>query len=47
MPGGPPQALTPVGAEHVLAATRDGVHDSKDGGKTFRQRLAVESSGGH
>ncbi|WNZ07678.1 hypothetical protein [Streptomyces sp. 11x1] len=47
VPGGPPQALTAVGAEHVLAATQDGVHESKDGGKTFRKRLAVESSGGH
>lgn len=47
VPGGPPQALTAVGAEHVLAATQDGVYESKDSGKTFRKRLAVESSGGH
>ncbi|MBX9394223.1 exo-alpha-sialidase [Streptomyces sp. TRM72054] len=48
VPGGqPPQALTAVGAEHILAATQDGVYESKDGGKTFRMRLAVESSGGH
>ncbi|MBV7697344.1 F510_1955 family glycosylhydrolase [Streptomyces sp. TRM70350] len=47
VPGGPPQALTAVGAEHLLAATQDGVYESKDGGKTFRKRLAVESSGGH
>lgn len=47
LPGGQPQALTAVGAEHVLAATRDGVYESKDGGTTFRERLAVESSGGH
>ncbi|MBC7272916.1 MAG: exo-alpha-sialidase, partial [Streptomyces sp.] len=47
LPGGRPQALTAVGAEHVLAATRDGVYEPKDGGTTFRERLAVESSGGH
>ncbi|GKQ36046.1 F510_1955 family glycosylhydrolase [Streptomyces sp. A012304] len=47
VPGGRPQALTAVGAEHVLAATQDGVYESKDGGRTFTKRLAVESSGGH
>lgn len=47
VPGGQPQALTAVGAEHVLAATQTGVYESKDGGKTFDRRLAVESSGGH
>ncbi|MCK8438868.1 exo-alpha-sialidase [Streptomyces sp. D2-8] len=47
VPGGRPQALTAVGAEHVLAATQAGVFESKDGGKTFKKRLAVASSGGH
>ncbi|CAL9657592.1 hypothetical protein SUDANB105_06867 [Streptomyces sp. enrichment culture] len=47
VPGGQPQALTAVDAEHVLAATRTGVFESKDGGKTFERRLAVTSSGGH
>jgi photosystem II stability/assembly factor-like uncharacterized protein len=47
VPGGRPQALTAVGAEHVLAAAQDGVYESKDGGETFRKRLTVESSGGH
>lgn len=47
VPGGQPQALTAVGAEHVLAATQTGVFESKDGGKTFTKRLAVTSSGGH
>ncbi|MDO0911221.1 exo-alpha-sialidase [Streptomyces sp. DT2A-34] len=47
VPGGRPQALTAVGAGHILAATQSGVYESKDGGKTFRKRLAVESSGGH
>ncbi|MFF7642971.1 F510_1955 family glycosylhydrolase [Streptomyces canus] len=47
VPGGQPQALTAVGAEHILAATQTGVYESKDGGKTFIERLAVESSGGH
>ncbi|GAA2427278.1 F510_1955 family glycosylhydrolase [Streptomyces coeruleofuscus] len=47
VPGGRPQALTAVGAEHVLAATRTGVFESEDGGRTFKKRLAVTSSGGH
>lgn len=47
VPGGQPQALTAVGTEHVLAATQNGVYESKDGGKSFTLRLAVESSGGH
>jgi photosystem II stability/assembly factor-like uncharacterized protein len=47
VPGGRPQALTAVAAEHVLAATQTGVFESKDGGKTFKERLAVTSSGGH
>jgi photosystem II stability/assembly factor-like uncharacterized protein len=47
VPGGRPQALTAVGAEHVLAATQTGVFESKDGGRTFKKRLAVTSSGGH
>ncbi|MEU1801570.1 F510_1955 family glycosylhydrolase [Streptomyces sp. NPDC019937] len=47
VPGGQPQALTAVDAERILAATRNGVYESKDGGKTFAKRLAVESSGGH
>ncbi|MEU8850093.1 F510_1955 family glycosylhydrolase [Streptomyces sp. NPDC048564] len=47
VPGGQPQALTAVGADHVLAATQSGVFESKDGGKTFKKRLGVASSGGH
>ncbi|MGP4085179.1 F510_1955 family glycosylhydrolase [Streptomyces sp. KR55] len=47
VPGGQPQALTAVSVEHVLAATQTGVFESKDGGKTFKKRLAVASSGGH
>jgi hypothetical protein len=47
VPGGQPQALTALDAEHVLAATQNGVYESKDGGRTFTERLAVESSGGH
>ncbi|MFI9151640.1 F510_1955 family glycosylhydrolase [Streptomyces sp. NPDC053367] len=47
VPGGQPQALTAVGAEHVLAATQTGVFESQDGGRTFKQRMAVTSSGGH
>ncbi|MDI3420885.1 F510_1955 family glycosylhydrolase [Streptomyces luteolus] len=47
VPGGQPQALTAAGAERVLAATQNGVYESKDGGKSFTKRLAVESTGGH
>ncbi|KUL46995.1 F510_1955 family glycosylhydrolase [Streptomyces regalis] len=47
VPGGRPQALTAVDAGHVLAATQDGVYESKNGGETFAKRMAVESSGEH
>ncbi|MDD7921266.1 F510_1955 family glycosylhydrolase [Actinomycetospora callitridis] len=35
VPGGRPQSLTAVGQERVLAATAGGVHESRDGGRTF------------
>lgn len=41
VPGGRPQALTAVDADHVLAATAGGIHESEDGGKTFAERLAM------
>lgn len=48
VPGGAPQALTAVDARRVLAATRDGVYESADGGRTFARRMAVTSDGdGH
>ncbi|WP_406723838.1 F510_1955 family glycosylhydrolase [Streptomyces sp. GD-15H] len=47
VPGGQPQALTAVDADRILAATQDGVYESKDGGKTFDQRLDIASEGGH
>ncbi|MCH0561708.1 F510_1955 family glycosylhydrolase [Streptomyces sp. MUM 2J] len=47
VPGGRPQALTAVDAEHVLAATQDGVYASRDGGTTFTERLPVASAPGH
>ncbi|MEU1850756.1 F510_1955 family glycosylhydrolase [Streptomyces sp. NPDC019990] len=47
VPGGRPQALTAVDAEHILAATRTGVYESKDGGHAFTKRLAVASNGTH
>ncbi|MCF6522843.1 F510_1955 family glycosylhydrolase [Streptomyces sp. JJ36] len=48
VPGGAPQALTAVSADRVLAATGDGVYESRDGGATFTRRLAVASGGdGH
>lgn len=46
VPGGQPHALTAVDAQHILAATQDGIYESRDGGKTFTRLLAV-SSGGH
>ncbi|MDN3294337.1 exo-alpha-sialidase [Streptomyces ficellus] len=46
VPGGQPQALTAVNARHILAATQNGVYESKDAGKTFTKRLAV-ADGGH
>jgi photosystem II stability/assembly factor-like uncharacterized protein len=47
VPGGQPQALTAVDAEHILAATQTGVYESKDGGHSFTKRLAVETSSAH
>ncbi|MFG3064204.1 F510_1955 family glycosylhydrolase [Streptomyces sp. NPDC048231] len=47
VPGGQPQALSAIGVGHVLAATEGGVYESKDGGRTFTRRLAVESTSGH
>lgn len=37
VPGGQPQALTAVSADHVLAATTTGVYESRDGGRTFSE----------
>ncbi|WP_343233998.1 hypothetical protein [Streptomyces sp. CdTB01] len=37
VPGGQPQALTAVGADHIPAATMTGVYASRDGGKTFTE----------
>ncbi|GAB2972371.1 hypothetical protein GCM10023080_040630 [Streptomyces pseudoechinosporeus] len=37
VPGGQPQALTAVNADHILAATQTGVYESRDGGKTFTE----------
>jgi photosystem II stability/assembly factor-like uncharacterized protein len=34
-PSGRPQSLTAVGQGRVLAATAGGVHESRDGGRTF------------
>ncbi|MDN3027963.1 F510_1955 family glycosylhydrolase [Streptomyces sp. S.PB5] len=47
VPGGGPQALTAVDAKRVLAATQNGVYESKDGGRSFTKRLDVEADGGH
>ncbi|MGW3935233.1 F510_1955 family glycosylhydrolase [Streptomyces sp. NBC_00024] len=43
VPGGQPQALTAVNADHVLAATMTGVYESRDGGKTFSELAPLTS----
>ncbi|WP_367318643.1 F510_1955 family glycosylhydrolase [Streptomyces sp. HUAS ZL42] len=43
VPGGRPQALTAVDADHILAATMTGVYESRDGGKTFAQLAPLAS----
>ncbi|MDI9888094.1 exo-alpha-sialidase [Streptomyces sp. HNM0645] len=47
VPGGQAQALTAIDDRHILAATQSGVYESRDGGKTFTQRFAVEAGDGH
>lgn len=47
VPGGQPQALTAVNADRILAATQDGVYESRDGGKTFTKRLRVTAPTDH
>ncbi|MEU6375223.1 F510_1955 family glycosylhydrolase [Streptomyces sp. NPDC046909] len=43
LPGGQPQALTAVNADHVLAATATGVYESRDGGRSFAQLAPLVS----
>ncbi|MEV0226786.1 F510_1955 family glycosylhydrolase [Streptomyces sp. NPDC050704] len=43
VPGGQPQALTAVTADHILAATMTGVYESRDGGKTFSELAPLAS----
>ena len=43
VPGGQPQALTAVDADHILAATMTGVYESRDGGKTFAELAPLSS----
>ncbi|MFD8376299.1 F510_1955 family glycosylhydrolase [Streptomyces sp. NPDC059688] len=47
VPGGRPQALTALDADHVLAATQGGVYESRDDGKTFVKRLPISAGEGH
>jgi photosystem II stability/assembly factor-like uncharacterized protein len=47
VPGGQPQALTAVSADRVLAATQNGVYETRDGGKTFTERVPVTPADGH
>ncbi|MET9955429.1 F510_1955 family glycosylhydrolase [Streptomyces sp. NPDC006339] len=47
VPGGQPQALTAVDEKHILAATQDGIYESRDAGKTFTKRLSVASGDHH
>ncbi|MEV8311747.1 hypothetical protein AB0P36_31570 [Streptomyces flavidovirens] len=44
-PGGQPQALTAVDANHIVVATQDGIYETRDAGKTFSKRLPVSKSG--
>ncbi|MGW4197131.1 F510_1955 family glycosylhydrolase [Streptomyces sp. NPDC005004] len=41
VPGGQPQALTAVDADHILAATMTGVYESRDGGTTFTELASL------
>ncbi|MFD4372924.1 F510_1955 family glycosylhydrolase [Streptomyces sp. NPDC058486] len=43
VPGGGPQALTAVDARRLLVATRDGVYESQDAGRSFVRRMEVTS----
>ncbi|MFF5757457.1 F510_1955 family glycosylhydrolase [Streptomyces longwoodensis] len=43
VPGGQPQALTAVDADHILTATMTGVYESLDGGKTFTELAPLAS----
>ena len=43
VPGGQPQALTAVDADHILAATTTGVYESRDGGRTFTELAPLAS----
>ncbi|MXM62796.1 exo-alpha-sialidase [Streptomyces sp. HUCO-GS316] len=43
VPGGQPQALTAVNADHILAATMTGVYESRDGGRTFTELAPLAS----
>jgi photosystem II stability/assembly factor-like uncharacterized protein len=47
VPGGQPQALTAVSADRVLTATQDGVYETRDGGRTFTERVPVTPAAGH
>ncbi|ALV33207.1 F510_1955 family glycosylhydrolase [Streptomyces sp. CdTB01] len=47
VPGGQPQALTALDADHILAAAQNGVYESRDGGRTFTKRLAISAGMGH
>ncbi|MET8326293.1 F510_1955 family glycosylhydrolase [Streptomyces sp. NPDC005181] len=47
VPGGQAQALTAVDAEHILAATQNGVYESRNGGKTFTKRFTVAAGDSH
>jgi photosystem II stability/assembly factor-like uncharacterized protein len=47
VPGGQPQALTAVSADRVPAATQDGVYETRDGGRTFTERVPVTPAASH
>jgi hypothetical protein len=43
VPGGQPQALTAVNADHILAATVTGMYESRGGGRTFAELAPLAS----
>ncbi|MGC9538590.1 F510_1955 family glycosylhydrolase [Streptomyces sp. UG1] len=47
VPGGRPQALTALDTDRILAATQEGVYESRNGGASFTERLPVTPATGH
>ncbi|MBC2905400.1 F510_1955 family glycosylhydrolase [Streptomyces cupreus] len=41
VPGGQPHALTAVSPSHIVAATQEGIYETKDSGTTLTKRLPI------